>query len=695
MVLSGKKFWRVIHSISPALHHETLPALQMNIESESGLCCDPSLLLEIQRDMAVALLSVTRLDECLDLLLSAAIRLTSFDSGAIYLCDETSGDLSMIAHQGLSTEFVARVANFPRDSEFARLAHAGTMRFSLRNELIPEEAATLAAEGLETMVMVPLRENDRLIACLNVSSRCTSRLENSVQLALESLAAVGEISIAALRSRESLRREERLSSLAVKGAGLGQIERDADGEAVCMIGVNMDVTESKRLEQLLRDSEGKYRTLHESITDAFVCVDMNRNILECNQAYLDLTGYTREEIFHMSDRDLTPRKWHSLEALIVENQEWNESLERRVMERTMDLKESEDRFKQLAAATFEGIAICENGILLDANSQLASIHGYELSEMIGRSVMDFVAPESRDTVAERIRTGEDSTYESFGLRKDGSIFPQEIRARMVLHQDRKIRVSALRDLTDAKAKEARILAQQTELEEVQRLALVSEIAAGIIHQVGQPLSCMGANLVTAIQNLKACNHAPCDSIQLLHEVESDVSRMREIVTHLRSLADPARAERRPCQLNQIIESVLPILRPGALCYRISLSCEFGADLVAVSANPIQMSQVILNLVKNAFDACAELTPERRSVLIRTSAVGQKWVELSVRDSGIGILPEVHGHLFRPFFSTKSDDLGIGVGLRLCRTIMEAHDGTIAGSNNVDGNGATFFVRFPI
>jgi PAS domain S-box-containing protein len=663
--------------------------------------------MKIQRDLAVALLSITSLRECLDFLLSAAIRLTNYDCGAFYLCDEASGALNLIAHTGLSADFVARVVSYPRDSEPGRMVEAGEMVFGLRSEAPPPMAETLAAEGLEAMIMVPLREKERVIACLIVSSRRSLMIDSSVRIGLQSLVALGEVSIAAMRFRENLLQVERLSHLAVNGANLGIWEMDfltdglfldsrsrsflgySENEPLvfqhCLDRIHPDDRESMMadFEKVMLPDGGSEWKCEIRIIHPYQGI---RWILGSGQIERDVDG--RAVRVTGISMEITERKTSEIMM-----RKWNESLEKRVAERTSELKQSEDRFKQLADAAFEGIAICENGILLDGNSQLARIHGYELSEMIGRPIANFIAPESQCMVAERIRSGENATYECFGLRKNGSIFPEEIRARILLYQGRKILITALRDLTDAKASEARMLAQQTELEEVQRLALVSEIAAGIIHQVGQPLSSMGANLVTAINGLESCTHAACQSIQVIRKVEEDITRMREIVIHLRSLGDPNRSHRRTCHLNQIIEDVIPILRASALGYGILLNFEFDVNLPPIIADSVQLSQVVLNLVKNAIEASNEQIPERRIIRIRTVLVDQNWVEMSVRDAGVGILPEVQDRLFSPFFSTKTD--GLGVGLRLCRTILEAHGGSISGSNNPDGVGATFRLRLPI
>ena len=178
----------------------------------------------------------------------------------------------------------------------------------------------------------------------------------------------------------------------------------------------------------------------------------------------------------------------------------------------------------------------ENCILLDGNQRLGEIHGYNVAEMIGRPISDFVAPESQEWVAEQMQTNVGTIYESLGLRKEiGTLFPSEIHPRAGTWMGRATRITALRDLAETKQVAARLRAQNDELAHVQSLALISEISAGIIHQLGQPLSAIGANL-SAMVMTKAAELAQCEVLPIIRDVKADVARMRDIVIHLRALA---------------------------------------------------------------------------------------------------------------------------------------------------------------
>ena len=387
--------------------------------------------------------------------------------------------------------------------------------------------------------------------------------------------------------------------------------------------------------------------------------------------------------------DITDRKRAELKLL-----EWNAALDQQVAERTLELQDSEARFRQLADATFEGIAISEAGILLDGNLRLAEIHGFELAEMLGRPVVNFIAPESQPLVAGQILDGRDMVYECLGLRKDGSVFPEEIHARMGTWMGKTTRITALRDLTAIKRAAAKLQGLQTELGQVERLALVSEINAGIVHQIAQPLSAIGANLSGLIK-LKAHDLQRCDALATVKDVEADVIRMRDIVRHLHKLVGQGPRTSSLTKLNTIVTEVHPLLRQKADsrgCSGCSIAVELDNDDAAVHVDAVQLTQVILNLVSNALDASGSCPEERREIRITTRWHCDKAVELCVRDAGTGIAPETLNRLFTPFFSTKPD--GLGVGLRLAQTIVQAHGGRIEGYNNPDGAGATFRVVVP-
>lgn len=283
-------------------------------------------------------------------------------------------------------------------------------------------------------------------------------------------------------------------------------------------------------------------------------------------------------------------------------QEWNRKLEIGVADRTADLHRSEARFRQLAEATHEGIAVSEEGILVDGNPQLCALYGYEMAEMIGRPLLDFIAPESREKVRARIREENESTYECTGLRKDGTLFPMEIQGSTRISQGRQTRITAMRDLTIAKEAAARILSQQSELNHSQRIGLLSEVSTGIIHQLSQPLCGMAANLAAVLINLEARGEN-CDTLKIIRDIDADVARLRDMVLHLRALANPVQPPRACFDFNAMVEGVLGLLRNEAEIRGIGISDDLGDSLPPLYGDSVQLAQVVLNLGCNALDAC--------------------------------------------------------------------------------------------
>jgi PAS domain S-box-containing protein len=534
-------------------------------------------------------------------------------------------------------------------------------------------------------------------------------------------------------------------------AGIGSIERDEAGHALRMSGINLDITRRKHSQKTLNASVDFATNLMRSMQDGFSVLNVDGVAVDANPAFCQMTGFSRDELvgaapphpywppeeyariqdaldetlnqngstseltfmrktgqrfpvivsafpvlnqngvpisYAATVKDITGRK-DAEEAM----RGWNQTLERRVAVRTAELKQSEDRFRQLVDATFEGVVISENGVVIDGNPQIAAMLGSDFPGMIGRPVTDFIAPESRALVLKRLSEGFEAPYEYTGLRLDGTKVPMEAHGRMMIWQGKEARVTALRDLTSKKLAEARIEAQKAELDQALRLALVSEVSAGIIHQIGQPLSAIGASLAAAVVRCKSGEVTNRETLQLIEETALHVARMRDSVIHLRALADPEQPNRVPVNFNGMVSDALQLMRAEAASLRFHLTIDMAPGLPLLLADTVQLSQVVINLVRNALDACADCPPERRAVRIRTRAFGHRQLELSVRDSGTGIPPTVMDHLYSPFFTTKPD--GFGIGLRLSRTIVKAHGGSIEGSNNSDGVGATFRVVLPL
>ncbi|MBN8456714.1 MAG: PAS domain S-box protein [Verrucomicrobia bacterium] len=385
--------------------------------------------------------------------------------------------------------------------------------------------------------------------------------------------------------------------------------------------------------------------------------------------------------------DITERK-RAAEIL----RDWSRSLEEQVARRTAAIRDSEARFRMLAEASREGVVISQNGVVLDANAQIAALLGYGVAEMIGRPVSDFVPPGERGRVAERIRRGDNTPYESLLMRKGGEIVPVGCHARMALRDGSPARLTVLRDLTDSRRRSRELEDLRIELENSRGLALVSEINSGILQELDGPLAALNAGMSEIYGRLTSCSDCPPDAPGIVEDIKADLGRMREIVVHLGRLADPSPLCLQWISLNSVLRKVLPLLKNETDERAVVFETEL-TDIPDIRADEVQIKQAVLILTRNACEACAEAGRQPGRVSIRTRLVSGPEVELSVCDNGMGLSEEVLGRLFTPFFSTKPS--GTGIGLRLCQTISRAHGGSITASNNPAGGGARFVLRLPI
>lgn len=370
-----------------------------------------------------------------------------------------------------------------------------------------------------------------------------------------------------------------------------------------------------------------------------------------------------------------------------------EELERRVEERTAELKASEERFRQLAEASFETIAISENGIFVDGNNQLAAMHGFELEDLIGRPVSELVAPASRELVARRMREGYEGTYECEGLRKDGTSFPVEVRAKMMDWSGKKLRVTIVRDLSGVKRTEAELETHRIALGRAEKLALLTKISAGIVHQIGQPVTAIGNNVAAARARLASAGIECGEVVDAILDIDSELKRVRKTIDCLRSLAHPEQSDHRPERLADIVDESLEQLGELVALHEVRVTLNLPADLPLILVDALQMSQVVFNVVQNAIEAVASEPLGDRALTVGARKVGEGFLEFTVCDSGPGISEEEAKTLFEPFYTTKED--GCGIGLALSQTIVAAHGGHLEFYNNEDQSGATFRVLLPL
>jgi PAS domain S-box-containing protein len=247
------------------------------------------------------------------------------------------------------------------------------------------------------------------------------------------------------------------------------------------------------------------------------------------------------------------------------------------------------------------------------------------------------------------------------------------------------------DITARKQAEAEALRQRAELAHVARVSTMGELAASVAHELNQPLGAILANAEAADLFLSQDPPALDELRAILVDIRQDDERASEVIRRMRALLRKHELERLPLQINSVVEDVLQVVSGDAALRKIAIGAELAPGLPKILGDRIHLQQVLLNLMLNGMDAMAGEPRERRRLSIRTRSSADGLVELAVVDSGHGIEPEKLPHLFEAFYTTKPN--GMGMGLSISRTIIEAHHGRIWAENNA-GGGAVFRVALP-
>lgn len=370
---------------------------------------------------------------------------------------------------------------------------------------------------------------------------------------------------------------------------------------------------------------------------------------------------------------------------------------------TLKNQESTLRLKNQAALldlTHDAIFVRDaNDVITYWNRGAEELYGWTAEEAIGRKTADLLQThfpmEAARVQAEFFKTGRWEGEVSH-VRRDGT--EVVVGTRWALYRDKHGKPVATMetnsDVTDRRKVEDALRKTQTELSHVARVTTLGELAASIAHEVNQPLA---AIITNGEAGLRWLGREPPNIDATRTSLEKTIGngrRASDVIARLRALARRSNAELVPLSLNEVVDDVLLLVQRELIERRIDLDLSFDPSLPQVLGDRIQLQQVIINLVMNALQAMEDIEGRPRNLRIvtrREISAGDDNVFLEVADSGVGIDPEKIGSLFTAFYSTKEE--GMGMGLSISRSIVEAHHGQICASAN-KGMGATFTVRLP-
>ncbi len=344
------------------------------------------------------------------------------------------------------------------------------------------------------------------------------------------------------------------------------------------------------------------------------------------------------------------------------------------------------------------IVIDERGSMQSFSATAERLFGYGAAEVLGKNVKQLMPSPYRqehDSYLDRyLRTGERRIIGIgrvvVGQRKDGSTFPMELAVGEMRVRDQRFFTGFIRDLTERQQTEARLQELQAELVHISRLTAMGEMASALAHELNQPLSAI-ANYMKGSRRL--LEDSPDEHAATLRDAMDKAAeqalRAGQIIRRLRDFVARGETERRVEDVKKLVEEASALALVGAKDKGVRVSFDFDPRSDYVLADKVQIQQVLLNLMRNAMESMEGA--QKRELAISTSALTDGLVEISVADTGGGIAPEISAQLFQPFVTTKRQ--GMGVGLSISRTIIEAHGGSIAPRPNPAG-GTVFSFTLP-
>ena len=395
-------------------------------------------------------------------------------------------------------------------------------------------------------------------------------------------------------------------------------------------------------------------------------------------------------------------------AIAIENARLFEAEKQRSLalaQANRHLAEREAKIRRLVDANIIGVFIWEmDGRVIEANDAFLRMIGYDRADLPSGLVhrRNLTPPEwsNRDerTITELKTLGSVLPFEKEYFRKDGSRVPVLIGVA-TLEEGGNQGVAFVLDLTERKKaeeilreSERRYREAQAELAHVTRLTTLGELTTSIAHEVNQPLSGISSNAEACLRWLDGGTPNLDAARRSVEWIINDCNRAGEVIQRVRALAKRTDIQKAPLHINDAVGEVISLVQREMFDHRVSLRKELASTLPMVFADRIQLRQVIINLVINGIEAMQAVTDRPRELTIQSRPEGEHQVLLTVKDCGVGISAENAGRLFSPFFTTKPN--GMGMGLSICRSVIEAHGGRVWAEPNLP-KGAIFHFTLPL
>jgi two-component system sensor kinase FixL len=358
------------------------------------------------------------------------------------------------------------------------------------------------------------------------------------------------------------------------------------------------------------------------------------------------------------------------------------------------VREHDSYLAAIMNAALDGIiTIDERGTVLSMNPAAATLFGYAPPEVIGQNVRMLMPEPDRGRhdsyIGEYLRTGTPKIIgigrQVEGMRKDGSIFPMELGVSVVATEGKRVFVGLIHDLSQSRQFERRLHELQTN-----RLDLMENMAAGLAHELKQPLSAITAYINFAHRQLKQKDFSIEKVEEFLDNASAQVFRVSEIMDNLRQFIARGDTVRSLQNLNAVVRTACEFTDAFAKEHNVKTTVNLEASPDQVIINKVQIQQVVVNLKRNAIEAMRDV--DRREMTVSTRLIEGNMIQTDVADTGSGLPHSIRDRLFDQFTTTKPH--GLGVGLSISRSIIEAHKGAIWAEPN-PGGGTIFSFVLPL
>jgi PAS domain S-box-containing protein len=511
--------------------------------------------------------------------------------------------------------------------------------------------------------------------------------------------------------------------------------RDAVRNPLYFLAEIEDITERRKALEALRESEERFRNLCTLAPVMLMAFSPEGKVRDVSNYWLQTMGYEREEVVGQEGWGfITAESETLLRRAIEENERSHELVIKNLPLRgirkdgtTIDLlstsvaevsdsgecigaicveinltdlqraeealRESEERYRALVEHAPEAIMVfdAEKGHFVDANANAEKLFGWPRERLVTMGPTDICAErqasgqkpcEVVDAEIQKVLAGETRVFEATAVTASGRRIECQTRLSRLPTAGRKLIRVTNTDITELKQ-------LQEKVRHAEKLAAVGVLAAGVAHEIGNPLMALSQ----AAQSLerRSCDDYAKNKLALIGE---HIDRISRIVRQMSNLARPQSATKTLCDLNPLIRRAVDMVRYDRRSKNAEVCYELSDPLPAVEVVEDELMQVFINLALNAFDAMAENPPSRPRRLTLRSQSSASHVRVSFQDSGPGVAPEVRPNLFQPFFTTKETGRGTGLGLSVSYRILQEHRGNLRLEDDSTA-GAVFVLELPL